>query len=104
MDGLIFYVLLFGRGFTVDPTKEQHQMLDKSRGKCDGDPEKARAVHGKSKLIEAENARQVKIKVKSMLIIFFDIKLIVHKEFVLAGQTVNSAYYSDVLRRMRENV
>jgi hypothetical protein len=39
-----------------------------------------------------------------MLIIFFDIKGIVHKEFVLAGQTVNSAYYCDVLRRIRENV
>jgi hypothetical protein len=38
-------------------------------------------------------ARQVKSKVKSMLIIFFDIKGIVHKEFLLAGQTVNSAYY-----------
>jgi hypothetical protein len=30
---------------------------------------------------------------KSMLIIFFDIKGIVHKEFVLVGQTVNSTYY-----------
>jgi hypothetical protein len=27
-----------------------------------------------------------------------------HQEFVLAGQTVNSAYYCDVLRRLRENV
>jgi hypothetical protein len=48
--------------------------------------------------------RQVKSKVKSMLIIFFDFKGIVHEEFVLAGQTVNSAYYCDVLRRMHENV
>jgi hypothetical protein len=32
-------------------------------------------------------------KDKSMLIIFFDIKDIVHKDFALAGQTVNSAYY-----------
>jgi hypothetical protein len=39
-----------------------------------------------------------------MLIIFFNIKGIVHKEFVLAGQTVNSAYYCDILRRLRENV
>jgi hypothetical protein len=39
-----------------------------------------------------------------MLIIFFNIKVTVHKEFVLAGQTVNSAYYCDVLRRLRENV
>jgi hypothetical protein len=39
-----------------------------------------------------------------MLIIFFDIKGIVHKVFVVAGQTVNSAYCCDVLRRPRENV
>jgi hypothetical protein len=39
-----------------------------------------------------------------MLIIFFDIKEIVHKEFVLEGQTVYSAYYCDVLQRMRENM
>jgi hypothetical protein len=36
---------------------------------------------------------QIKSKVKSMLVIFFDIKGIVHKEFVLANQTVNSSYY-----------
>jgi hypothetical protein len=36
--------------------------------------------------------RKVKSKVKSTLIIFFDIERIVHKEFVLASQTANSAY------------
>jgi hypothetical protein len=46
----------------------------------------------------------MKSKVMSILIIFFDIKWIVHKEVVLASQTVNSAYYCDVLRRLRENV
>jgi hypothetical protein len=35
---------------------------------------------------------------------FFDIKGIVHKQFVLAGKIVNSAYHCDVLRRLRENV
>jgi hypothetical protein len=39
-----------------------------------------------------------------MLVILFDIKGIVHKQFVLAGQTVNSAYYYNLLRRLRENV
>jgi outer membrane lipoprotein-sorting protein len=34
---------------------------------------------------------KMKSKVKSMLIIFFDIKGIVHIGFVLAGQTVSSA-------------
>jgi NAD-dependent dihydropyrimidine dehydrogenase PreA subunit len=30
-----------------------------------------------------------------MLIIFYDIKGIVHKESILAGETINSAYYCD---------
>jgi hypothetical protein len=43
-------------------------------------------------------------KAKSMLIIFFDIKGIVHKEFVLVGQTVNFTYYCDVLGQLHETV
>jgi hypothetical protein len=35
---------------------------------------------------------KMKSKIKSMLIIFFDNKEIVHKQLILAGQTVNSAY------------
>jgi hypothetical protein len=46
----------------------------------------------------------VKRKIKSILIIFFDVKWTVNKEFVLAGQTINSAYYYDVLRQLHENV
>jgi hypothetical protein len=42
--------------------------------------------------------RQVKSKVKSMLIIFSDIKGIDHKEFVLADQANISAYYRNVLQ------
>jgi hypothetical protein len=49
-------------------------------------------------------ARQTKSKVKSMLTFFFDIKGIVHKEFVLEGQTVNSEYYCDALPHLLENV
>jgi hypothetical protein len=48
--------------------------------------------------------RQMKSKVKCMLIIFFDIKGSVHKDFILAGQTVNSAYYCDILGRLHENM
>jgi hypothetical protein len=51
-----------------------------------------------------KKARQVKSKVKSMLIIFFDIKWIAHKEFVLAGQIFNSTYYCDILRRLLESL
>jgi hypothetical protein len=43
-------------------------------------------------------------KFRSVLIVFFDIKGIVHKEFIMAGQTVNSAYYCDVLWRVHESV
>jgi hypothetical protein len=39
-----------------------------------------------------------------MLIIFFDIKGIVHEKFILACQTFNFAYYCDVLRQLHENL
>jgi len=39
-----------------------------------------------------------------MLICFFDQKGIVHKEFVPPSQTVNAAFYVEVLKRRRENV
>lgn len=44
-----------------------------------------------------KKVRKVKNKVKSIPIIFFDVKKIGHKEFVLVGQTVNSPYYLDVV-------
>jgi hypothetical protein len=47
---------------------------------------------------------KMKSKVKCLLIFFFDNNGIVHKEFVLAGQTVNSAYYCDILRQLSENM
>jgi hypothetical protein len=46
----------------------------------------------------------MKIKVKSMLIILFDIKEIFHKELVLAVQTANSEYCCDILLPLFENV
>jgi hypothetical protein len=52
---------------------------------------------------DQKKARQVKTKVKSILIDFFDVKGIVFKEFLLAGQTDNSAYYCGVLRRLCDN-
>jgi len=51
-----------------------------------------------------KKARQVKSNVKSMIITFFDVKGIVHKEFVPTGQTVNSGFYCDILWRMCENM
>jgi hypothetical protein len=49
-------------------------------------------------------AKKVKNNVKSMIITFFDIKGIVHKEFVPTGQTMNSGFNCEVLQRLRENV
>ena len=39
-----------------------------------------------------------------MLICFFDQKGIVHNEIVPRGQTVNAAFYAEVLKSLRENV
>jgi histone-lysine N-methyltransferase SETMAR len=36
--------------------------------------------------------------------VFFDIRGIVHREFVPQGQTVNKKFYCEVLRRLRENI
>ena len=49
-----------------------------------------------------KKARQVKSNLRSIIITFFDIKGIVHKEFVPTGQTVNSGFYCEVLQRLRK--
>jgi hypothetical protein len=77
------------------------QWSDKRSGK------KAWTAHVKSKLTGTEKKKeawQAKTKFKSMLIVLFDVKGIVHKEFILAGQTFSSAYCYDVLWRLLENV
>jgi len=51
-----------------------------------------------------KKARRVKSNLKNMIITFFDIKGIVHKEFIPRGQTVNSGFYCEVLRRLYEKV
>jgi hypothetical protein len=97
----------------MDPAKEKHQVLRKSRKKCDENlGNKQTSVRERkhdpymesSNLPKSKNARQVRRNFMSMLIIFFEINVTVHKEFVRAGQIVDSAYYCDVLRRLRENV
>jgi hypothetical protein len=56
----------------------------------------------KATSLRPKEVRQVKSKVKSMLVIFFDIGGIVHKEFVLAGQRVNKhptvTFYGDCMK------
>jgi hypothetical protein len=58
---------------------------------------KALVVHEKSKFTEAEKGMTGGEQSQEHTH-HFDIGGIVQKKFVLAGQTVNSAYYCDVLR------
>jgi hypothetical protein len=43
-------------------------------------------------------------KIKTMLIVFFYIRGVVHHEYVPAGQTINAEFYVEVLKRLRERV
>jgi hypothetical protein len=43
-------------------------------------------------------------QMKTVLITFFNIKAIVHFEFIQQGQTVNQAYYVDILKWLHEAV
>ena len=51
-----------------------------------------------------KKARMSRSRVKTMIIVFFESRGIVHKEFVPSGQTVNHAFYKDVLERLRKRV
>jgi len=53
---------------------------------------------------KTQKSTYAKSKLKMMLICFFDQEGIVHQEFVPPGMMVNSDFYCDVLRRLRENV
>ena len=57
-----------------------------------------------TKFTAAKKACQVHSNVKSMLIVFFNIQGIVHKEFIPPSQTVNDKFYCEVLKRLREGI
>ncbi|UYV64612.1 hypothetical protein LAZ67_3001311 [Cordylochernes scorpioides] len=70
------------------------------------DPESKRqscAWHTKSSP-RPKKPRMSKSRIKTMIIVFFDIRGIVHCEFVPQGQTVNSAFYLEVLRRLKRRI
>jgi len=57
-----------------------------------------------SKIPCPKKARMSKSKIKTMLICFFDSQVVVQKEFVPPGQTVNQQYYRGLLERLRKTV
>ncbi|XP_039314693.1 protein GVQW3-like [Solenopsis invicta] len=51
-----------------------------------------------------KKARMSKSRIKTMLIVFFDVRGIVHHEFVPTGTTVNAAFYLEVLKKLKKRV
>jgi len=43
-------------------------------------------------------------KIKVLLTVFFNIRGVVHSEFLPVGQTVNKQYYLGVMKRLRESI
>ena len=68
----------------------------------DYDPETKRqsAEWHKKSSPRPKKAHVSRSRVKTMIIVFFDSRGIVHKEFVPPGQTANHAFYKDVLERL----
>jgi hypothetical protein len=56
----------------------------------------------KTTLVLEDQSRQQ--TVKTMIIVSFDRRGIVHKEFVPPGQKVNQVFYKDVLEQLRKRV
>jgi len=51
-----------------------------------------------------KKAHMSRSRVKTMIIIFFNSRGIVHKEFVPPGQTVNHTFYKDAFEPLRKRV
>ena len=60
--------------------------------------------NGRAQDPQDRRRRERRSATKSMLIVFFDIRLIVHYEFAPEGQTVNAGFYCNVLRRLKEDI
>lgn len=53
--------------------------------------------------LRPKKAHQVRSRVKSMMIVVFNICDLVHKEFLPLGSAVNAMFYCEVLKRLRES-
>jgi hypothetical protein len=98
--------------FATYPTMEWHQMLCKSRKKCNGTLAMTRQTFGEESMSRTrkspnsprpKNARQVK-EPRACTSFRLTSRGLFEIEFLLAGKAVNSAYYCDVSRRLHENV
>jgi len=66
---------------------------------------RSRKVHnGRLPIPHDQKLPSVQIKNQNNVADFFDIRGIVHYEFVPTAQTVNQVYYLEVLKRLREKV
>ena len=55
-------------------------------------------------LPKSKKARQLRSRIKLMLIVFFDMREIIHMEFLLQGQTVNQHIYKEILWHLLHSV
>jgi len=88
----------------IEPNVLDKVITDDESWVFDYDPETKRQSsewHMKS-CPRPKKARMSRSKVKTIIIVFFDSRGIVHKEFVPPGLKVNHAFYKDVLERLRK--
>ena len=60
--------------------------------------------NGRMSIPHGQKNCRSKSRVKTMLLTFFDIRGIVHYEFVSTGQTVNQVYYLEVMETLHEKL
>jgi hypothetical protein len=67
---------------------------------------KRRTVKSGSMVVRLAGKKHTRVvqKSRSCSLFFFDIRGVVHHEFVPQGQTVNAAFYVEVLKRLCESV
>jgi len=64
----------------------------------------ARHRNGATQMNQNRKNHVSRSKVKVLLTVFFDIRGVVHSEFLPVGQTVNKQYYLSVMKRLRESI
>jgi hypothetical protein len=55
-------------------------------------------------LQDKKKARMSKSRIKTMLVVFFDIRGIIITQYIPSGQTVNQTYYIELLTKLRGKI